>query len=251
MKTSTASMPTTNLPADPAATPFTNIKPAPPRRREPTFLQVFTLVLWLTCLAIGLLGLWIEGRPATGPTPPPPPEPPPMKAELIDVELTNIPAVLASADSPPPPPDATAEPPPPAAPSPLPEVAAPSPTIAFAVPVAGPARIVPAERAAPASIQPAAKPVIERLVYGRGTTTAQPQPDYPDDAKFGHQEGVVGIQFTVAPGGRVIDARVVEPSPWPLLNRSALQTVRDQWADPRWQPGHIYLVSIRFKLNQL
>lgn len=242
--------------------PATSPSPEPPAggevargaRPEPTFLQVFTLVLWVTCLVIGLLGLWLQG--GLTPAKPPPPktvEPPPVQAELIEVAMTTERLIPAATDSPPPPPAAPAEAPPPEAP-PLPAVAAPSPAIAFAVPVEGPVRIVPAAiapAAAPRAVAPAPRETVEHLVYGIGTTAAQPQPDYPDDAKFAHQEGVVGIQFTVAPGGRVNDARIVVPSPFPLLNQSALSTVRDQWADPRWKPGTIYLISIRFKLNQL
>lgn len=219
-------------------------------RPEPTFLQVFTLVLWVTCLAVGLLGLWLAGR--LGPAKPPPPklvEPPPVQAELIEVAMTTE-KLAPATDSPPPAPDAPAEPPPPEAP-PLPAVAAPSPAIAFAVPVAGPVRIVPAARAAAGRVAPAPRPAVQHLVYGVGTAAAQPQPDYPDGAKFAHQEGVVGIQFTVSSGGRVSDARIVEPSPFPLLNQSALRTVRDEWANPQWVPGTIYLISIRFQLNQL
>ena len=50
--------------------------------RDPTFLQVFTLVVWLTCVAVGLLGLWLQAQ-SLGPKyqPPPPPEPPPVQAE--------------------------------------------------------------------------------------------------------------------------------------------------------------------------
>lgn len=222
-------------------------------RPEPTFLQVFTLVLWVTCLVVGLLGLWLAGRLA--PAKPPPPklvDPPPVQAELIEVAMTTEKLAPAATDSPPPAPapDARADPPPPEAP-PLPAVAAPSPAIAFSVPVAGPVRIVPADRAAAGRVAPAPKAPVQHLVYGVGTTAALPQPEYPDAAKFAHQEGVVGIQFTVAPGGRVNDASIVEPSRFPLLNQSALRTVREEWADPRWVPGTIYLISIRFQLNQL
>jgi len=218
---------------------------------EPTFLQVFTLVLWMTCLMVGLLGLWLQGRLMPGKPPPPKvPEPLPVQAEVIEVAMTNERVNPAAADSLPPPPDATSEPPPPDAP-PLPAVAAPGPAIAFAVPIEGPVRIVSAARATAGRVLPAPTPTVERLVYGQGTTAAQPQPVYPDDAKFAHQEGVVGIQFTVSAGGRVNDARVVEPSPFPLLNQSALRTVRDEWVDSRWVPGRIYLISIRFQINQL
>ena len=238
------------LPAVPGAVPPAT---APRSRPEATLLQVFTLVLWLTCLAVGWLGLFVQAhRAAPKPAAQPTTEPPPMKAELIDVELTPAPVLLTSAE-PAPTPEATPSPPdvPPAAPA-LPEVAAPSPMIAFAVPVKGPARIVPAARAAPAAPAPKPpRPAVEQLVYGQGTAAAQPKPEYPSEALAARQEGVVGIAFTVAPGGRVSEARVAEPCPWPSLNQAALSVVRDEWSNPRWVPGHTYLVRLRFHINQL
>ena len=63
--------------------------------REVTFLQVFTLVLWVTCLVVGLLGLWLEGgfrwpsrcrqRSLRR-----------CRPKLIDVDLTPAPVLLAS-----------------------------------------------------------------------------------------------------------------------------------------------------------
>ncbi|HEY2584871.1 MAG TPA: TonB family protein [Tepidisphaeraceae bacterium] len=243
-----------SIPAAPPVAAHQERQTAPPPRREPTFLQVFTLVLWVTCLLVGLLGLWLQGRlhlPKAAP--PKPPEPPPMQAELVEVELTPQPATPAAMNSPPPVPDATAEPPPPDVPPALPAVAAPSPTIAFAVPVQGPARIVPAARAAAAApAWPApARPAVEHLVYGQGTAAAQPKPDYPTEALAAHEEGVVGIAFTVAPGGRIIEAHVAESCRWPSLNQAALAVVRDEWANPQWVPGHLYLVRLRFKINEL
>lgn len=253
MKTQEVPLPT--IPATAADAGRREHETAPRPRPEPTFLQVFTLVLWLTCLVVGLLGLWLQHRlvlPRLAPTAKP--QPPPMHAELIDVELTREPVVMAAADSPPPPPpDAPALPPnaPPPAPA-LPAVAAPSPAIAFAVPVEDPVRIVPAARAAAAApVRPVPRPAVEHLVYGQGTAAAQPKPEYPSEALAAHQEGVVGIAFTVAPGGRVIEAHVAEPCPWPTLNQAALAVVRDEWANSQWVPGHPYLVRLRYKINEL
>ena len=214
--------------------------------RDPTFLQVFTLVLWLTCLVVGLLGLWLQSPLPPKLVPTPPPEPPPVQAEVIDVDITREP-VMAADDSAPPPdaiPDA-----PPESPPPLPAVAAPSPGLAFAVPVEGPVRIVSGSQAG--GIPARAPAAVERLVYGTGSAGKQPAPDYPPSAVAGHQEGTVGIQFIVGRDGHVIEAHVAQPSPWPLLNQAALTVVRDEWANPRWSVNHPYLVTIRFQLNQL
>jgi TonB family protein len=225
------------------ATPIENV--ALPR--EVTFLQVFTLVLWLTCLAVGLIGLWFE-RGFSVALPPPAKEPPPVQAEIIDVDLTPAPVLLASDQMAP---AAADEPLPPDAPlpdvPPLPAVAAPSPAIAFALPVEGPVRIVSAAKAAVAVPAPVAA---ERLVFGQGSASAQPQPDYPDAARDANEQGVVEIEFSVGPNGRVTRARVANPSPWPVLNEAALSVVRDSWRNLQWSTTHPYHVSFNFHLIQ-
>jgi len=214
--------------------------------RDPTFLQVFTLVVWLTCLVVGLLGLWLQAQSATPKYQPPPPlEPPPVQAEVIDVDITREP-VMAADDTPPPPeamPDA-----PPESPPPLPEVSAPSPGLAFAVPVEGPVRI--GSGAHPGIIPRAVPAAVERLVFGKGTAENQPEPIWPLEARLAQQEGIVSIQFSVGPDGRVVEAHVARPSRWPLLNQAALTAVRDEWVNSHWVTTHPYLVSIVFKFNR-
>jgi protein TonB len=224
------------------------------RESEPTFLAVLTLVLWLMALAVGVLGMWLS-RP---PPKPPPREPQPLRAQLIEVAIDTDLTQTAAEDAPPapdqPPREALAQPPAP----PLPMVAAPSPAIAFAVPVEGPAQIVAAARAPPAppvtpvpapKAQPPAppRPAVQRLTYGQGEGR-QPAPEYPQAAVLERQEGAVGVRFAVAEDGRVLNAEVITPSRWPLLNQAALQAVRYRWQFHSGSP-RVYEVSIRFKLN--
>jgi TonB family protein len=214
---------------------------------EATLIQVFTLVLWLTCLAVGVLGLRLEHR-LTAPPPAPVKGPPPVQAELIDVDVTAAP-MLASDELPAAPQEPLpADAPPPDIP-PLPEVAAPSSAIAFALPVEGPVRIVAAARAS-AHAPPSDRPVVERLVFGQGSAGAQPEPNYPDAARDANEQGVVEIEFTVGPDGRVVAAHVEKASPWAVLNEAALSVVRDRWRNPKWSTAHPYLVPIRFQLTQ-
>lgn len=237
--------------------------PAPPASRRPqrrawrpaSILQVMTLVLWLGCWVVGIIGLRLHYRwpiPAAKP-------PELMQAELMTVQVTQDPTVLADAlppspdlDPPPPPVPAAAAP---AAPA-LAAVAEPAPAIAFALPVEGPTQKVdaphadfarPAATTAPASGRPAA-PAVQRLTYGQGEG-AQPAPDYPPDAIAAGEEGVVGIRFTVGEDGRVIDAHVVSPSRWPSLNSAALRVIQNRW---RLTPGaaRTFEVSIRFHINR-
>lgn len=133
--------------------------------------------------------------------------------------------------------------------APVVAVAAPSPTIAFAVPVEGPVHVVPVAQASysrPESspVPVATAPTVESLTFGQGAGR-QPAPDYPLVAQRAGQEGVVQVRFVVAENGRVTAAEAVAPSPWPLLNDSALRTIRNRW---RFPGGELraYEVAIRF-----
>jgi TonB family protein len=108
-------------------------------------------------------------------------------------------------------------------------------------------RIVSPSKAAVARPAPVA---VERLVFGQGSASAQPQPEYPDAARDANEQGVVEIEFTVGPDGRVTRARVANPSPWPVLNEAALGVVRDSWRNPQWSTTHPYRVSFNFHLVQ-
>jgi protein TonB len=173
--------------------------------------------------------------------------------EMLNVELTSEPLPdlappLANLLATPPPADAVAQP---QLPQPL-AVAMPSPAVAFAVPVEGPARIVDAAQASYSTsavsnnaVAAATLPV-QALTFGQGAGK-QPAPEYPWRAQNEGQEGVVNVRFTVAENGRVVSAEAITPSPWPMLNDSAVRTVRNRW---RFNAGSLraYEVAIRFVL---
>jgi protein TonB len=219
--------------------------------REPSFAAILTFVLWVGCVAIGIVGLL---------TPYSRPEPSaskqaPVQAQILQVELTTDPL---------PPPDIA--PLQPAAPPPLkepilqpqaapPMIAVAEPTaVAFAVPVEGPVQIVEPKHAAyaansiPTNAVPAPAPIPQRITYGEGEGR-QPAPEYPYQARREGQEGTVTLRFTVGDAGRVLAAEAVSPSPWTLLNEAALRVVRERW---RLRPGapRLYEVSIRFELRR-
>jgi protein TonB len=87
---------------------------------------------------------------------------------------------------------------------------------------------------------------VETIVFGRGEGR-QPAPEYPFQAQRQGQQGTVQIRFTVGENGRILDAALAGPCPWPLLNESALKAVRQTW---RFTPGKSRLcqVSIHFTL---
>ena len=217
-----------------------------PPRQQVGLLPVLTLVLWVFCLAVGILGLVLQPPP---PAPPKPPEPPPIHAELMKVDLIQEPAPL-------PPPEAAAQPsefPPelsaPQEAPPLAEVAQLTPAIAFALPIEGPVRIVAAQQAGFARPVQKAAPV-KRLIFGQGAGK-QPEPEYPSEAINARQQGVVGITLTIDEDGRLRSAQISSPSRFPLLNQAALDVVRQRWPSP---PGSIppgrWSVNIGFHINE-
>ncbi len=241
-----------------AGLPASNAVPRPvigarnPASAETSPLHVTTLVLWLGCLTVGALGLaWTYPRPVA-----PAKAAPPVVAQVLHVELTNDPLPppdIAPAGSAPPP---LLEPLPAAAAPALVAVAEPLPSVAFALPVEGPTRIVDVQQAAsgpqsaPANPVPAATaaPAVEALAYGQGEGR-QPAPTYPPRARNAGQEGTVVVRFSVGEDGRVLAAESPAPSPWPLLNESALRVVRERW---RFRPGPVrrFEVAIRFELGK-
>lgn len=234
------------------ATHATELRPQflkAPASSNTGIVPVVTLVLWLGCSVVSVLGLSLPYvRPHLARI-----EPQPVQVEMLNVQLTSEPlpeiaATAANAIANPPPAEAVAQPSlPPAL-----AVALPTPAIAFAVPVEGATRIVEAAQASyhtAAAIKNDAATValpVQTLTYGQGAGK-QPAPEYPWRAQSEGQEGVVNVRFTVAENGRVSAAEAVTPSPWPMLNDAAVRTVRNRW---RFTPGtpRAYEVAIRFVL---
>lgn len=81
-----------------------------------------------------------------------------------------------------------------------------------------------------------------RLAAGR-----MPAPRYPSEARNKGQAGMVLIEFTVDPSGRVSSAQIASPCPWSVLNEEALRAVRN-WKFP---PGSVmtFKKPIVFKLR--
>ena len=223
------------------------------RPHFPTWLPVITFTGWSALVVVGLLGFTMPyARPA-----PPLPEPELPPVEVLEVQLSDDP--VTQPDLPAPAPDMQEPPPlldpinPPDAP-PLAAVAEPSDMVAFALPVEAPARVVDADQAAwsrQAVEQPTANvsaPPVQSISFGRGEGD-QPKPRYPRQARREGQEGTVTVIFSVGQNGRVMEAALSRPSPWPLLNQEALRVIRERW---RFPSGAVrrYEVSIRFELTK-
>ena len=213
---------------------------------------ILTLVLWFGCALIGGLGLALPyGRPQ--PTAPPP------EAEVVQhlqVDLTQEPTpepspLTPDPLAPPPPPDALALP---SAPQ-LIAVAQANAASTFALPVEAPARVVKSTQAdysgtgmssAPPAVAAPSAP--QQLTFGEGEGK-QLAPPYPRQAVNQGQEGTVVVRLVVNAEGKVQSVEAVSPSPWPLLNQSALHTVLERWRF-RSGPPRVYEVPVRFKLTQ-
>ena len=208
------------------------------REAEPVaidLLPVLTLVLWLFCLAVGIFGFALPYvRPHASQAAKP------VAVELLNVELTprqsmpepsapSHPEAVAASDIPP-----------------ALSVARPSASIAFAVPVAAPAEISDARSAV--SSMPSALPAPTRLTFGEGEGR-QPAPEYPLRAQREGQEGTVVVRFFVNETGNVMAADITQSCPWPLLNASAADAIRERW---HFSPGAMrtYEVAIHFKLTK-
>ncbi len=219
--------------------------------------QVTLAVLWVSALAIGVLGGFRSYPPPKAPEP----EPLPIQAEYLDVRLAvkSIPQSKTSESA-----VATLNQPPrllqPQKLPPSPQlalVASPTERLAFPVPVEGPNRVAPSQEVL-TQIPPQTKQTISdtksadreplELSFGIGEGD-QPAPEYPFAAKRAHQTGVVVIRLSVGTDGRVLTAEVSEPSPWRLLNEEAVRTVQRRW---RFRPGAVrdYTVPIEFQLTK-
>jgi len=191
---------------------------------EVGLIAVFTLVLWVFCAIVSVVGLLTQSHG------PPPPAPPPPHAQLLTVQLAD--ELPPSLSAPPVQPKSA-----PAAPQ---TVAEPSTEIPFELPIAGPVRIASTREAVPVSA-----PV--HLTFGVGEGR-QPSPEYPREAVLAQEQGTVVVVFTVGTNGRVTSAIASSPSPWEILNQAAVRRIRQAW---RFSPGPVrtYQVAIQFQLT--
>jgi TonB family protein len=216
---------------------------------RPTILV--TLVLWVTCLGTGLLGLAVAyPRPSPGTVDSSPMQALQMEATLVMEPDDPLEPALTSAEPGSPPP-LMAPPAPPARVTPV-DVAEPIEWLAFAVPVEGPVRVVePAQAkitplAAVTADASAAPWAVQPLILGQGEGD-QPRPEYPLRARRERQEGRVDVRLRVDPRGRVVQAELSSASPWPLLNEAALRTISHRWRFPQGSLRD-YEVAIIFQL---
>ena len=221
----------------------------PDRSEWVRFIPIVTLVLWLSCSVVGVLGLALPYElPCFSRS-----QPESIQVEMLSVELTDEPLpdlqpLPIHALATPPPPEAVAQQP--SLPEPI-AIAAPVATVDFPVPVENPGRVVEAAQASPVNsstqdVLAGRTAPLQVLTFGKGAGK-QPAPEYPPHAEDAGQEGTVNVRFVVGENGRVVTAEAINPSPWPLLNDSAVRTIRHRWRFPSGMT-RAYQVAIRFTL---
>jgi TonB family protein len=202
-------------------------------------LSSLTLVLWVDCLAAGLIGLSV-GNPLPPAIAAPPP---PVQAAMINVEVTRNHLV---------PSDRTEAPPRQQIALPeLPQIPQlpPTPALTELAVITIPASKAQLSEPIPPRPEPATQPspIIEQLTYGQGEGQ-QPSPEYPIEAAEAGEQGVVVVRFTVGEDGLVQLATVISPCRWPLLNRAAQTAIQRTWRF-KSGPPRTYQVSIEFRLT--
>jgi len=192
-------------------------------------LPATTLVLWVSCLIVGIIGMmWPRGSSSAPTTQQASP------IEAVEVDVTN--------EAPP----QTAPPPPQVAPqiAQLWPQAPPAPFVDALTPLAQPVQMpLRAVNAAPVSAAP-----VKAITFGVGEGR-QPTPEYPEEASYAGEEGTVTIVFNVDQDGDVTSATADTPCGWPILNEAALRAVRQTW---HFGPGppRTYIVAIRYELTR-
>jgi TonB family protein len=208
-------------------------------------LPVTTLVIWVCCLIVGVIGIiWPGNRSA-----PPTTQPQSSAIEAIEVEVTKEPAPPAEMAPPPGPPLSPRQTAiTPEASPPLAAMISADPLTPLAQPAQMPMRHVnPAPAAPPVHAANAVAPVTS-ITFGVGVGR-QPEPEYPMEAQYAGQQGTVTVLFNVGQDGQVVSATVVAPCPWPILNQAAARSIRDTWHFPTGPP-RAYMVKITYQMRQ-
>lgn len=212
-------------------------------------LNIGTLAIWLSVSGFGLVG-WLV----------PSPEPPPRKVDRVpELIITNEGFTLGGDPAPEVAnPSPLAEPVPVPLPPELPEIAEieplpPVPSLPAAAPAADPRPSAGSPAASGASRPSSSSGSGNRNAGASGAGNRSgsgssglsnsariaagrmPSPTYPPYSRRNNQQGTVIVEFTVDRNGRVISAYAKKPSPWPLLNQEAVNTVR-LWKFP---PGGV------------
>ena len=128
-----------------------------------------------------------------------------------------------------------------------------APSINFSVPtignlvvpnaVAQAPPVVPLKQVAPLRTQPS-------VLNTTGSGGDRPQPPYPKIALEQGQQGSVTLRMTVDDAGLISTIELVQPSGFPILDRSAMDFVKRHWTVPPEKGTRIYEAVINYRLQK-
>lgn len=128
-----------------------------------------------------------------------------------------------------------------------------APNITFSVPTIG-NLVVPNAVAVAPPAEPMKTPEplrnVPRVIQSTGQGGDRPDPIYPKMAEDLGQQGKVIIAFTVDESGRIISAEVKQSSGYPILDHSALESIKRHWVFPPGAPDRRYEAPINYVLQR-
>jgi periplasmic protein TonB len=128
-----------------------------------------------------------------------------------------------------------------------------APNINFSVPTIG-NLVVPNGVAVAPPAEPMKAPAplrnVPTIINTTGEGGDRPDPKYPKLAEDARQQGRVVIFFTVDEAGRIVSAEVKESSGFPILDHSALESIKRHWVFPPGAPNRLFEAPINYVLQQ-
>jgi TonB family protein len=122
------------------------------------------------------------------------------------------------------------------------------PNINFSVPTIG-TLVAAASLSAAPSLEPMQVAAKINSVGSTGAGGDRPQPTYPKIALEEAEQGSVTLSITGDAGGNVLGAQVKQSSGYPILDRSAVDFVKNHWRLPTGQGNQFFETKITYQLQ--
>ncbi len=123
-----------------------------------------------------------------------------------------------------------------------------TPNISFSVPTVG-SLVVPANLAVAPPLEPMQVRAQIHSVGSTGSGGDRPQPVYPRIALEEAEQGTVTLSISGDAAGNVISVELKESSGYPILDRSALDFVKNHWRQPGGAGTQFFETKITYQLQ--
>jgi TonB family protein len=123
-----------------------------------------------------------------------------------------------------------------------------TPNISFSVPTIG-SLVVPANLAVAPPLEPMQTAAQIHAVGSTGAGGDRPQPVYPKIALEEAEQGTVTLSISGDAAGNVISVAVKESSGYPILDRSAMDFVKNHWRLPTGPGNQFFESKITYQLQ--